>query len=98
MKDCLTLIVSAILGTKDTKILEEESSGQIILTIVPKDENIGKLIGKKGKIINAIRKLIKIRATKEGKKILLKIPENPQKEKGSVLPENEAGVEVQPTS
>ena len=98
MKNSLAFIVGSILGTKDTKILEEESSGQIILTIVPKQENIGKLIGKKGKIINAIRKLIKIRATKEGKKILLKILENSQKEKGSVLAENEAGAEVQPTS
>ena len=88
MKDSLEFIIKTILGTNKVKVLEEESQyGEIILTIDSQSEDLGKIIGKKGKIINSIRKLIKIRAAKEGKRVFIKILDTPQNvENGFALP------------
>lgn len=95
MKNCLAFIVNSILGNQKTNITQQTTSlGQIVLTIEPEGKDVGKLIGKKGKIINALRKVLKVRAAKEGKKILLRIPQNLQNENGLVLAEKEAGEET----
>ena len=73
MKDCLTFIINSILGDSSTKITETSEQGVISLTILPQPENFGKIIGKKGKIINSIRKLLKVRAAKENSKIFIKV-------------------------
>jgi len=95
MKDCLAFIIKSILGTKETQINSEETqAGQVILTIDPKEEQqIGTIIGKKGKIINAIRKLLRVRAIKEGKKVLIKIKTPLGGQKGEDLPSEEVGGE-----
>lgn len=76
MKDCLEFIINSIIDAKKTKISQEETSAdQVVLTIESEKENLGKIIGKKGKIIDSIRRLIRIMAAKEGKKILINIRE-----------------------
>lgn len=76
MKDCLEFIVNSIIDSKKTKIFQEDTSpGQAVLIIESEKENLGKIIGKKGKIIDSIRRLIRIRAAKEGKKVLINIKE-----------------------
>lgn len=87
MKDCLVYIIESILGTSDVKIFSEETPDrQVILTIEPKREQVGTIIGKRGRIINAIRKLLRVRAFKEGKKILIKINTPFGNQKGVDLP------------
>ncbi len=74
MKESLEFIISEILGHQETKIEESvSSSGEIVFLIEPKSEDFGRLIGKNGKIINALRKLIRVKATKEGKRVYLKV-------------------------
>lgn len=73
MKDCLSFIVNNLLGHNKTEIIQESNNSTILLTITPLKEDIGKLIGKNGKIIKSIRKLLKIRASKEGKRVFIKI-------------------------
>ena len=51
---------------------EEESDAIIIRISVPEDE-IGKVIGKNGKIANSIRTIIRSSAKKTDKKIIVKI-------------------------
>jgi len=93
MKDCLAYIINAILGDKTTEVTESNDQGVTTLTILPQPQNFGKIIGKKGKIINAIRKLLKVRAAKENTKIFIKVG-GYSEEKGSPFLTNFAEVPV----
>lgn len=87
MKDTLTFLVNSLLGDETTQISEEIIDDKVVLTIEPEPENFGKIIGKKGKIINALRKLLRIRAVKDSVKIFIRVGKEDQFEKGSVLNE-----------
>ena len=50
-----------------------EDSKTITLKLTVADEDMGKVIGKQGKIAKAIRTVIQAAATKEGKKASVKI-------------------------
>lgn len=74
MIDFIKKIVSFIVeeGTPfDVK--EESADGLTIYTIFIPELEMGKLIGKGGKVINAIRVLSRLKASSEQKRILVKI-------------------------
>ncbi|WKZ25751.1 MAG: KH domain-containing protein [bacterium] len=72
MKDLLDFIIKNILS-KDSKyeIIEDDNGSVVTLTVKTSDEDGGMVIGKQGKIIKAIRNLLRIKATLEKKKIIL---------------------------
>lgn len=76
MKDLVTYIVKAIVETPDAVNVEESTlpDGKIILTIHTAPTDVGLVIGRMGKTINAIRSLVKIKAIKEGKFVDVKVP------------------------
>jgi predicted RNA-binding protein YlqC (UPF0109 family) len=81
MKDILLNIVTAIVdNTKAVKIKEEEVEGvdNFIITVAPED--MGKIIGKGGKVIRAVRTVMKIPAIKQEKRIYITLAEIPQTE------------------
>lgn len=79
MKKALDYIVSSIVDDpKQVKITEEETDGVINFTVTVAKEDMGKIIGKNGKVIKAIRNVVKIPAIKQGKKIYISLSENPQ--------------------
>ncbi len=79
MKKALSYIVSAIVDDpKQVKITEEEADGVINFTVTVAKEDMGKIIGKNGKVIKAIRNVVKIPAIKLEKKIYISLSENPQ--------------------
>ena len=84
INDCLRFIVNSILGENSCQISEKSFDNKLIFSIKTNKENIGKIIGKKGKIINNIRKLVKIPAIKEGKEIQITVEED-YSANGSVL-------------
>ena len=70
MKEALKHIVTAIVENPDAvKISQEEQDGIIHFSITVDPSDIGKVIGKEGKIIRAIRNIMKIPAIKQGKRI-----------------------------
>ena len=74
MKDFLEKLVSYIVTEGvSLKIEEELSEGLIIYKIFVPEEEIGKIIGKEGKVISAIRTLCRIKAAKEQKRVLIKV-------------------------
>jgi uncharacterized protein len=76
MKKALEYIVKQIVENPDkVKIEEQEDQGIInfMLTVDPAD--MGKVIGKNGKVIRAIRNVIKIAAIKQDKKINVTLSE-----------------------
>jgi len=69
MKNLLEYIISEIIGSNDFSIDESRNeNGYIVLKVTTDPKNMGLLIGKKGKTINSIRNLLKVKATldKEG--------------------------------
>lgn len=74
MKKFLETLVSLVLNEGAVfEIKEEESEGLITFTIFAPPEEVGKLIGKGGKVISAIRTLCRLKAIRENLRILIKI-------------------------
>lgn len=79
MKNALLYIVSSIVDNpKKVKIEEDEQDGIINFAVTVAKEDMGKVIGKEGKIIRAIRNLMKIPAIKQNKRINIALNESPQ--------------------
>ena len=76
MKDALSYIISSIADKKNKiKISEESVDDLITLTITVDKDDMGKVIGKNGKIIRAIRNVMKIPAIKQNKKVNILLEE-----------------------
>lgn len=76
MKSALSYIVSTIVDNpKKVKIEETEEDGTINYEAEVAKEDMGKIIGKEGKIIRAIRNVMKIPAIKSNKKLLISLKE-----------------------
>lgn len=72
MKELLNFIIRNILGEKSKfEIIEEDESSIVKLTIKTAEDEGGMIIGKQGKVIKAIRNILRIKATLEKKKVIL---------------------------
>jgi hypothetical protein len=76
MKKALEYIVTQIVDNPEkVTINEQEDQGIINFTITVAASDMGKIIGKSGKVIRAIRNAIKISAIKQNKKINIVLSE-----------------------
>lgn len=65
MKDTLHYLVTQLVDHPDDVVVEESTEGdRTILTLHVHAEDMGKVIGKSGRIIKALRDLIKLIAAK----------------------------------
>lgn len=78
MKKALEYIVTSIVESPEkVEIMEDEDNGIINFTIKVAASDMGRIIGKNGKVIRGIRNVIKIPAIKQNKKINIELFENP---------------------
>jgi predicted RNA-binding protein YlqC (UPF0109 family) len=76
MKDTLHYIITSIVDAPDQVVIDEHTENGIInFTVKVAKDDMGKVIGKEGKIIRSIRNIMKIKAIKEGKKINISLAE-----------------------
>lgn len=74
MKKLLHFLVTNIaIHPDDVKVDVVETDETITATVTVNGEDMGKIIGKEGKTINAIRSLAKVIAIKEKKKFTLNL-------------------------
>jgi predicted RNA-binding protein YlqC (UPF0109 family) len=74
MKILLDYIIKNILPKDTNYEIEEQNEGDVVTLIIKTDEKDGGLvIGKGGKIIKAIRNILRIKATLDHKKIVLMV-------------------------
>ncbi len=76
MKDTLIYILSGIVDKPDeVEVLEEENQGIVNFTIKVAQDDMGKVIGKEGKVIKAIRNVMRIPGVLQSKKIYITLAE-----------------------
>ncbi|MEK9727709.1 MAG: KH domain-containing protein [Candidatus Margulisiibacteriota bacterium] len=77
MKDLVEYIVRSLVDSPDyVQVNETSGSSVIILEISVGASDIGKVIGKEGRIANAIRTIVKAAAAKSDKKVTVEILTN----------------------
>ncbi|MFA5928224.1 MAG: KH domain-containing protein [Candidatus Margulisiibacteriota bacterium] len=74
MKDLAELIVRSLVDKPEgVNITETEGENVLILEVRVDQEDVGKVIGKEGRIANAMRTIVKAAAIKQGKRVTLEI-------------------------
>ncbi|MBR5535401.1 MAG: KH domain-containing protein [Clostridia bacterium] len=77
MKELLSAIVLPLVDNPmDVEITEsEKEDGEILLSLKVASSDMGKVIGRQGRIAKAIRTVMKAAANKDGKKVAVEIVE-----------------------
>lgn len=74
MKEMLEILVKSLVDNLDkVEITEKINGDDVALELKVDPSDMGKVIGKQGRIAKAIRVLMKAYATKEGKKVSVEI-------------------------
>ena len=74
MKELTEVIVKALVDSPDEVVItEKEGESALIIQIQVSPDDMGKVIGKQGRIAKALRSVVKAAATKENKKVLIDI-------------------------
>ncbi len=74
MKDLVEYIAKSLVNAPDDVVVtEEEGEEGIVLKLQVADEDKGRVIGKQGRIAQAIRTLIRVKAAKAGTRATLEI-------------------------
>jgi uncharacterized protein len=74
MKELVEIIAKALVDNPDMVVVKEVAGEQsIILELKVASEDMGKVIGKQGRIAKAIRTVVKAAAIKENKRVVVEI-------------------------
>ncbi len=74
MKDLLEYLAKALVDNPESvEVTSVEGEKSIILQLRVDPDDVGKVIGKKGRIAQAMRTLVKASATKEGRNAIVEI-------------------------
>lgn len=73
-KDLVEYIVTALVDHPDeVSVHEFEERHTIVIEVNVAQSDMGRVIGKGGKVVNAIRSLVQVLAAKKGKRVTLEI-------------------------
>ena len=76
MKELIQYIVKALVDNSDQVVVEEIMTQQtLVLELRVAKEDIGKVIGKKGRTVQAVRTILSCASAKEKKRSILEIIE-----------------------
>lgn len=74
MKALVEVITKALVDHPEEVVITEKNEGKaIVLEVKVADSDMGKVIGKQGRIAKAIRAVVKAAAAKEDKKVIVDI-------------------------
>ncbi len=77
MKETLELIINTLVDEKSSVMINEiNGEKSIVYEVKVAKEDMGKIIGKQGKIAKSIRTIIKALASKRGKRVSVEFIEN----------------------
>ena len=74
MKDLLEYVVKSLVNNPDSvRIDESENDGEVVFEVRVAPEDMGRIIGKGGRIAKAVRSLMKAASFKENKRVNVEI-------------------------
>lgn len=74
MKELVEVIARALVDNPDGVVVTERQEGKTtVLEVRVADGDMGKMIGKQGRIAKAIRSVVKAAATKDNKRVVVDI-------------------------
>ena len=74
MKEVVEVIAESLVDDPDEVVVtENESDRDLVVTLHVAQADMGKVIGKQGRIAKAIRSVVKAAASKENKKVIVEI-------------------------
>lgn len=74
MKELVEVIAKSLVDNPDAvKVTEKENEKEIVVELNVAPADMGKVIGKQGRIAKAIRAVVKAAASKDDKKVVLEI-------------------------
>ena len=77
MRDLVEFVVRALVSEPDAvRVDEVEENGDIVLEVRVAPDDLGRVIGREGRVANAIRTLAKAAATVEGGRVMVEIVED----------------------
>ena len=76
MQELLTFVAKSLVDHPDQVVVRETEAEAIILELSVADEDMGKVIGKQGRIAKAIRTVIKAATAKNSKPVYVEIVED----------------------
>jgi predicted RNA-binding protein YlqC (UPF0109 family) len=76
-KDLVEYIVRSIVDHPDeVSVTETQDDAAITVELAVADEDMGRVIGKQGRVINSIRSIVQVQAAKHGARVNLEINED----------------------
>jgi len=76
MKELVEVIAKALVtNPEEVNVTEREEEDAIVLELHVAEHDMGKVIGKQGRIAKAIRSVVKAASLKEDKKVIVEIAE-----------------------
>jgi uncharacterized protein len=74
LKELLEFLAKSLVEhPEQVRVEEMESDGMIVLRLTVSKDDVGKVIGKQGRIARALRTVVKAAAVKEGKQATVEI-------------------------
>ena len=74
MKELVEYIAKSLVDDpSQVKVTEIEGATSVILELTVASEDMGRVIGRNGRVANAMRTLLRVMAAKQGKRVTLEI-------------------------
>ncbi len=74
MKELIEYIAKSLVDDpSQVQVTEIEGSASVILELRVAPDDMGRVIGRNGRVANAMRTLLKVQAAKQGKRVTLEI-------------------------
>lgn len=83
MKELIEFMARAIVDNPDAVVVTEDDAGDhVVYHLRVADEDMGRVIGKQGRIANAMRTLLKVAAIRSNARAVLEIGEPEDRDRG----------------
>jgi uncharacterized protein len=77
MRDLVEFLVRALVADPEAVRVDEiDSNGDTVYEVHVADDDLGRVIGREGRVANAIRTIAKAAATREGGRVMVEIVED----------------------
>jgi predicted RNA-binding protein YlqC (UPF0109 family) len=75
MKDLVEFLARALVDSPDDVSVEtfEEDDGTVVYEVRVAEDDVGKVIGRSGRTVNAVRAVVRAAAVREGRRVLVDV-------------------------